>query len=189
MRPVTYFVASSLDGRTADPASRFDWLLSDQGGGVARQLEAVDTVLMGQATYDAMRASGLPGYPGKTNIVFSRTLDGGEHPGVWIIDSAPGPFVKDLRRAPGRGIWIVGDPIVLRYLLLDGLVDRVVVAVHPLLLGEGDPFLPASEARTPLHLEDVAPDDSGLVTLTYSVLAGDGEDRVYARTEAAPVGR
>jgi len=188
MRPVTYFVASSLDGRTADPESRFEWLRGDERGGVAQQLGAVDTVLMSHSTYDAMRASGMPGYPGKTNIVFSRTLDAGEHPGVWIIDSAPGPFVKDLRRAPGRGIWIVGDPIVLRYLLLDGLVDRVVVAVHPLLLGEGDPFLPASEARTALHLEDVAPDDSGLVTLTYSVVAGDRGNPVHARGEAAPIG-
>lgn len=187
MRPVTYFVASSLDGRTADPESRFHWIAGDEIGGVAQQLETVDTVLMGQSTYDAMRASGMPGYPGKTNIVFSRTLDAGEHPGVWIIASAPGPFVKDLRRAPGRGIWIVGDPIVLRYLLLDGLVDRVVVAVHPLLLGEGEPFLAESAARTPLHLEDVAPDDSGLVTLTYSVLAGERGDLVHALGEAAPV--
>ncbi len=188
MRPVIYFIASSLDGRSADPSRGRDWLLDAGHRAVARHFDALDTVLMGQATYDAMRAGGVSGYPGKTTIVFSRTLNGGDHPGVWIIDSAPGPFVKDLRRAPGRGIGIVGDPIVLRYLLLDALVDRVVVAVHPLLLGGGEPFLPETGARTELHLEDVARDASGLVTLTYAVVPSALGDRAYTADEPAPVG-
>jgi dihydrofolate reductase len=169
MRRIKYFVAASLDGYIADPDGGVDWLFHDQDYGFTPFYESVDTVLVGRATYDFGVAHGQPAFPGKTNYVFSSTLDPADHPLVSVISSDPVPFVRDLKEADGGDIWLVGGGLLFRALFEDGLVDDVIVAVHPRLLGRGIPLLPESGTSMPLKLVDVTQFDSGLVTLSYQV--------------------
>ena len=170
MRALTYSVAASLDGYIAGPQGQVDWLFHDQDYGLSDFMASVDPVLIGQATYDFMVANDFPAYPGKTNYVFSRTLRPEDHPQVEVVGRDPGPFVQGLKaKVDGAGIWLVGGGVLCRYLLDADLVDNLVVAVHPVLLGGGIPLLPARDATTWLHLEDVTPYDTGLVTLSYRV--------------------
>jgi hypothetical protein len=45
----------------------------------------------------------------------------------------------------------------------------VILAIHPVLPGEGIPILPQIGAATELKLQHVTPYDTGLVTLHYTV--------------------
>ncbi|HSM60407.1 MAG TPA: dihydrofolate reductase family protein [Longimicrobiales bacterium] len=172
MRHVTYYAQMGLDGRIAGPDGRFDWLPGEEAPGALKGLLAsVDTVLMGEATYEFLAGNGFAGFPGKTTIVFSRTLDPEVHRDVWIVGSHPAPLVGDLRRGPGRDIWVVGDGVVFPHLLEAGLVDRLVIGIHPVLVGAGAPLLPEMDVRTSLRLEHVERHETGLVTLSYAVVA------------------
>ena len=169
MRRIKYFVAASLDGYIADPDGGVDWLFHDQDYGFTSFYESVDTVLLGRATHEFGVAHGQPAFSGKTNYVFSSTLAASDHPMVSVVSGDPAPFVRALKAADGGGIWLVGGGLLFRALLEAGLVDDVIAAVHPRLLGRGIQLLPDTPLSVPLELLDVTRYDSGLVTLSYRV--------------------
>jgi len=173
MRSVTYELAASLDAYIADPAGGVDWLFDDGNDyGLADFMTTIDTVIMGRTTYEFGLKQGMKGYEGVTNYVASTTLDPEEHPWVTVVSEGVSDLVAELREGDGKGIWLVGGGRLFRTLLSAGVVDRVSVAVHPILLGRGIPLLPEHPERTPLELEYVQEYETGLVRLAYRVLRG-----------------
>ena len=61
-------------------------------------------------------------------------------------------MVTELRREPGKDIAIFGGGELFRSLLAAGLVDRVEMALIPVLLGGGIPLLPSPAGRARLEL-------------------------------------
>jgi dihydrofolate reductase len=169
MKHVKYFVAASLDGYIAGSDGGVDWLFGDQDYGFADFLESVDTVLIGRSTYDFMLQHGYPAYEDKQNFVFSATLPPENHPLVTVVSDDAAAFVRSLKDAGGRDIWLVGGGRLFRALLEAGLVDEMIVALHPRLLGRGIPLLPETRFSTGLELTDVLRYETGLVTLSYRV--------------------
>ncbi len=172
MRKVIHFVAMSLDGYIAGPEGEVDWLFMDQDYGMKRFFASIDTALIGRKTFEFMLGQGMRSYPGASNYVFSRTLRADDHPEVNLVSENAAATVAALRAREGKDIWLVGGGGLLRTLLDAELVDELVVAVHPVLLGRGIPLLPPREAAVPLDLARVEPYDTGLVTLHYGVRHG-----------------
>src|SRR3954462_8516133 len=137
-----YQVAVSLDGFIVGPNGEYDWIVSDPSidfGGLYKQF---DTVLVGRQTYEVMPAQGRHGaMPGLEVIVFSRSLAPATYPGVRIVNDDPREVVATLKKKPGRDIWLFGGGTLFRSLLDAGLVDRVEVAVMPVLIGAGIPLV------------------------------------------------
>ena len=63
-----------------------------------------------------------------------------------------GGALSRLKDGSGKDIWLFGGGILFRSLLDLGLVDTIGVAVIPVLLGGGIPFLPTRSERTTLRL-------------------------------------
>ena len=169
MRRVKYFVAMSLDAFIAGPEGEVDWLFMDQDYGMKEFYSSIDTVLMGRKTYEFGLSHGARSYPGVTNIVFSRTLEASEYPEVTVVTAEVGETIEGLRYGEGKDIWLVGGGQIFRAALRAGCVDDVIVAVHPILLGDGIPLLPATAEVTHLELTQTTPYDTGLVTMWYRV--------------------
>lgn len=170
MRRVRYSVAISLDGYIADPHGGFDWIIMDPAIDFEAFFGTIDTVLMGRRTYElALRQGQAPGMSGTRTYVFSSTLDAANHPNVTVVaDDAPGT-VERLRSEGGKDIWLMGGGVLFRGLLEAGVVDTVEVGVMPVLLGQGIPFLPATERSVQLELRSHEAFPSGIVLLTYDV--------------------
>ena len=64
----------------------------------------------------------------------------------------------------------MGGGVLFQELLQAGQVDRVEVAVAPVLLGGGLPFLPALARRRRLTLSGTKQYPSGILLLEYAVL-------------------
>jgi dihydrofolate reductase len=144
MRPVIYYVAASMDGFIATPDGSVAWLanpafaLPGEDYGYAALLEAIDTTLMGHATYRVV--AGFDGpfpYPETDNLVFTRTAGRRAEDPVRFTTEEPVVVVDGLRRAEGRAIWLVGGGTLAGTLLAAGRVDRVVATVFPVTLGAG----------------------------------------------------
>lgn len=172
MRQVRYSVAVSLDGYIAGPAGEFDWIPNEPEIDWRAFMGRFDTVLMGRHTYEATLSQGEHGSKGgMRTYVFSRTLRGGDHPAVTVVQDRAADVVAELRREQGKEIWLMGGGVLFQSLLDAGVVDAVEAAIVPILLGAGMPFLAAPAQRTRLKLTDLKRyATSGIVLLNYDAV-------------------
>jgi dihydrofolate reductase len=166
-RRVRLFIASSLDGFIAREDGAIDWLFTDADYGYTAFYDQVDTVVMGRRTYELSLSFGPDVYAGRAVYVFSRTRTGGVGDSATFVREGPAALVARLREAEGRDIWLVGGSMLVRDFLAAGMVDDLILSVHPILLGGGIPlFLPhPRETRLRLRRSEAFP--SGLVQLVY----------------------
>ena len=169
MRRVRYRVATSLDGYIAGPQGEADWIIMDPEIDFQGLFDQFDTFLVGRRTFEIMAGQGRGITPGVKTYVFSRTLRQPDHPGVTIVAEQAAETVAGLRADTGKDIWLFGGASLFGNLLEAGLVDTVEVAIIPVLLGGGIPFLPPPAARTKLQLTNHRVYKTGIVSLEYAI--------------------
>ncbi len=172
MRLVRYNCAMSLDGYIAGPSGEYDWIVMDPDIDFAGMMTQFDTFLIGRKTFEAMLRMGNDAKPapGTQNIVFSRTLRSSNYPHLIVSDDAE-RFVTELHAKPGKDISLFGGGELFRSLLHAGLVDRVEVAVIPVLLGGGIPLLPSPAGRATLKLvKQRVYEKTGTISIEYDIV-------------------
>jgi dihydrofolate reductase len=169
-RRVRYSVAVSLDGFIAGPKGEFDWIIMDPSFDFTGLFKQFDTFLLGRRTFELTQQSGHGGElaPGAQTIVFSRTLRQSDYPKV-TISSDVTKIVSDLKKKPGKDIWLFGGGELFRSVLDAGLMDTVEVAVMPILLSQGVPLLAAGARSPSLKLTASETLPNGIVRLSYNV--------------------
>jgi dihydrofolate reductase len=169
MRQVVLFIASSLDGYIARTSGSVDWLFTDQDYGYADFFASIDTVLMGRHTYEQVLSFGDYPYKGVHGFVFSRTHkeECDEH--VTFISGDLASFVKGLKSDTGKGkdIWLVGGSEIIQYCMSYDLIDKFVISVHPIILGDGILLFRAPLPMRTLKFQNCRVFDTGLLQLTY----------------------
>lgn len=171
MRIVRYTLAASLDHFIAREDGSVDWLSIEgvEMADFADSFKSFDAVLMGRRTYEFALAHGAASYPGMKTYVFSSTLAGSSSERVEVVNGNPCEFVRGLKNAPGRDIWLCGGGTLAASLLPENLIDEIELTLYPLLLGSGIPVFSAVTRQTDLELTDCKTHPSGLVTLSYRV--------------------
>ena len=174
-RRLRYQVAVSLDGFIAGPKGEYDWIVMDSAIDFDVLSAEFDTLVMGRKTYEVAKAQGGDGsMPGTDVYVFSRTLPPLTRKHLRIVPEDAREVVADLKKKPGRDIWLFGGGELFRSLLDAGLVDSVEVAVMPVLLGEGIPLLPPGPMTKLVLSDQKTLPKSGIVALAYTVPGGTG---------------
>lgn len=129
-----------------------------------------DTVLMGRKSYDAAVKQGGYGMPDKKTYVFSRTLRQQDCPEATVSADLKKTVTALKKGKKGKDIWLFGGGELFRSMLDLGLVDAIEVAVIPVLLGAGLPFLPSPATRAQLRLtKHKIYKKTGTILLTYAV--------------------
>ena len=175
MRRLVYDVATSLDGFICGPGediSRFP----PEGEHVTAYLERLkgyDSVIMGRRTYEFGYRYGMaPGdkaYPHMSHHVFSRTLQLPESSDVEVVREAWLERIDDLKSRAGGPIYLCGGGELAGYLLKHGRIDRLIVKLNPILLGEGVPLFGGASPTQPMRFVSSEPYASGVVLLTYDL--------------------
>lgn len=170
-RKVKVYIAVSLDGYIAHSDGNIDWLDSvarpDEDYGYAAFIETIDTVIMGRKTYEKVLSFGgeFP-HAGRDCYVLTRTErvpDGQVH----FYSGTAGELLDQIRRQPGKDIFIDGGSEAIDFFRKKDLIDSYTVSIIPILLGEGIPLFKESKKERPLKLVEATTFDSGLVQLTY----------------------
>jgi dihydrofolate reductase len=167
MREVSYCVACSLDGFIATIDDRFDWLFSDDDYGFDEYYRSVDCIVMGRRTFDvAINAEEYP-YSKKKAYVFTRRATESPIPEAQFVNEDPARFVKRLKSEAGGRIWVAGGGIIATALMQVGLVDELVLTIHPITLGQGVPLFTPHGTRSGWKLHSSKSWHNGMLQTTY----------------------
>ena len=171
MARIRYQVAMSLDGYIAGPNDEYDWIPQDPDMDFSALFSQFDTVLMGRRTFEPLAKAGNTSmFKGMKTCVVSKTMKQSEHPGVEIIAEDVEATVASLRDESDKDVWLFGGGQLFQTLLAAQLVDRVEIAVAPVLLGGGKPMAPPPFEMRKLTLENQKVyDKSGIVLLEYTL--------------------
>jgi len=182
MRKVTLGLANSLDNFIARKDGGFDWLhWSKEVAQIsAKFMKTVDTLLIGRKTYDGMLRYGQTSYPGAQNYVFTRSQKtvaalkkslATKKPdqNVDVISEDVAGFVRKLKRKKGKGIVVFGGGELAKSLFEAGLIDEIVLNIHPVLLGSGIPLFHEMKQQIDLELLDCKVLEGGYLAVTYRV--------------------
>lgn len=159
----------SLDGYIAGPNGEADWIIMDPEIDFTGLFAQFDTLLVGRRTFETMAGEGRAETPGMKTLVFSRTLRQQDYPKTTIVSENVQEVIAKLRAEPGKDIWLFGGGSLFNSFLQHGLVNTVEVAIIPVLLGGGIPFLPPPAARATLSLTGHRIYKTGIVSLEYAI--------------------
>ena len=139
--------------------------------GMSAFFKRVDSTFMGRKTYElvlAMESEAPPGFPKFKEYVFSNTLDEVRE-GAVIINGDIKTEVQKIKKKKGKDIWLFGGADLISSLMNLQLVDEIILAVHPVVLGKGKALFSEIKERTWLTLTDHKIYPNGLAFLMYSV--------------------
>ncbi len=169
MRNVVLGLGISLDGYIARPNGAVDFLFMPKDYSMAPFFATIDTAIMGRKTLDAALQMGGGAFSGSSlaTYVFSRSQPAGERSGLVFVNQAPAAFVGQLRKRPGKNIWLMGGGELARDFLKADLVDELYLGIVPVLLGEGIPLFPSGFPQREFTLVENRTYSKGLIALRY----------------------
>ena len=171
-RNVIVHIATSADGYIARPDGDLEWLTSRPAPkgfyGMDAFMRSIDTTVVGRKTYEMSLRMGAKFDSQHPHIVFSRQAPPADAPaGVEFVNDAIGSFVSRLRERPGKDIWLMGGGELIASFLDAQAIDKFVVSVVPVFIGDGIPLIARRHRHVPLELQSVERFDDGVVQLHY----------------------
>lgn len=166
-RKVVLGLGISLDGYIARLDGSVDFLFIPKDYSMGPFLKTVDALVLGRKTYDDGLKMGGSFNSSTKNYVFSQTQPPGERNNVVFTNDSPAAVIAEIRKKPGKDIWLMGGGILIREFLKEDLVDELYLGVVPTLIGEGIPLFPAGFPQREFELVENESYSRGLISLRY----------------------
>jgi dihydrofolate reductase len=177
MRKIVAGLFISLDGVVEAPEKwHFQYHNAESNQAVENDQSAADTLLLGRVTYAGFAefwpASKIPmaGYMnGVAKVVVSTTLEKAEWNNSTLIQDNVRDELLALKAQPGKDILVAGSIRLIRWLLREGLLDKLSLLLHPVIVGHGERLFETEADKTPLRLSASQTFETGVVRLVYEV--------------------
>ena len=163
----------SLDGYIAKPNDDLSFLkIVEKEGedyGYAEFMDKIDTIIIGRKTYDyVLKEIGSSHYDNGQRDVYVMTRT--ERPKVGRTTFYTGnltDLVKRLKAEEGKNIYCDGGAEVINELLKHDLIDKFIIAVIPILLGNGTRLFKDGRPEQTLEFMTAKTFVTGLTQLHY----------------------
>jgi dihydrofolate reductase len=166
----------SLDGVVEAPDQwHFPYFNDEMGNAVGEGVANAEALLMGRVLYDEWAdywpdsndepfASFINNTP---KYVVSRTL----HQATWnnttVVGSDVATRIRELKETTEGDIAISGSATLVRWLLANGLLDRLNLLLHPIVVGKGQRLFEDTPTH-PLRLVSEEAFSTGVLNLSYA---------------------
>ena len=203
MRKLTGAVFVSLDGvmqapggPEEDPTGGFKFggwtqpFWSEDMGPFEKVLDSDYDLLLGKRTYDIFSAYWPNNQDNPIGAKFQRinkyVLTHSDEPLSWEgshrLSGDTATAVSNLKKSEGRDLLIQGSSKLYPPLVSAGLIDRLMLMIFPVLLGQGKRIFDGTQRPSGLKLVDSFVSGTGVVTATYEP-AGDVRTGTFATKE------
>jgi dihydrofolate reductase len=170
-REVILYIAMSLDGFIATKNGDISWLSMVENPpedyGYYDFVKSVDTVIMGRKTYEKVLSFGIE-FPHKDKkcYVLSKSKLGSDE-NVEFYQGDLKELIFQIRQKEGKHIYCDGGAEVVSELLKQNLIDRFIISIIPILLGNGIRLFQNGQQSNKLLLIKSQSFSSGLVQVEY----------------------
>lgn len=169
-KKVILYIACSLDGFIARKNHDVSWLFMDQSYGFEEFEKSFSAAIMGRKTYEFSRQFSDPPFKGKKNFVLTTQSKLFPESTDELIFCSYQDAIKYINEGNiDSGVFLVGGVKIISDFFNEDLVDEIVVAFHPIILGEGIPLFHGINKEIMLEYKGNEDFDTGLVKLKYSV--------------------
>src|SRR6266852_1329469 len=174
MRKVVLGLGISIDGYIARPDGSVDFLFMPKDYSMGPFFASIDTAVMGRKTFDVSLQMGGGSFGGSSmaSYVLSRSKPPGKRHGATFVNQSPSELIAQIRKSPGKDIWLMGGGELAREFLKADLVDELYLGVVPVLLGEGLPLFPSGFPQRDFALIENKTFSKGLISLKYKRVRG-----------------
>jgi dihydrofolate reductase len=183
MRKVVASEFVSVDGIMENPGEwQGPYFDEELGGVVGEIMSSSDAMLLGRVTHQEFAPfwstrtvdddEGAEFMNGTTKYVVSGTLRSADWQNSVIVGGDPVTEIGALKQSEGGTIAVMGSGQLVRGLLSWGLLDELVLVVHPLILGRGKRLFDGGGEQLPLTHLGSRTLSSGVVVLTYGPSRG-----------------
>lgn len=156
------------------------WAIARQdpvmGERLGRRLDGSGPVLLGRRTYEDFASY----WPKQTDNPYTEALNRTEkyvvsrtlaEPLPWqhstVLAGDPAETVAELKAEPGGDICVLGSGVLVGSLLRHGLVDELLLMIHPIVLGTGRKLFDDTIGGLSLTLVDSITTSTGVLLATY----------------------
>ncbi|OGC51640.1 hypothetical protein A2982_02060 [candidate division WWE3 bacterium RIFCSPLOWO2_01_FULL_39_13] len=166
---VVLYMAITANGYIAKPDGNTDWVCETDWNELEKFVGNSDTVLMGKKTWQ-VSGDDFP-YGSCLNVVMTNDilLLSKKEEKVMFTDKSPRALVKALGLRGFSRLLIIGGGITNSIFAKSGVIDEVLLSVHPLIFGKGIKLFADSDFGLSLKLLTVKTLNEGLVQLRYQV--------------------
>lgn len=174
MPQVILYSAISIDNYIARPDGRIEWLeypqytLEGEDFGYNDFIARVGTSIMGRVTWEQTKEFFLKPKPDAPKIYILSRNPGEDSEIVSYLRGDFETFVKKRLEETSKDVWIVGGGEIDTLALETGLIDKMIITIIPLLLGEGIKLFEGDYRETHFTLEEVKAFPNGFAQLIYS---------------------
>ncbi len=182
MRKIVAGLFMSLDGVVEAPHLWTGPYWSDEMSKVMDDgIQDADAILIGRNTYveltDWWQSKGestpMAAFLNNTHkYVVSSTLKELKWPEASLVTGDVAAQIAELKSGPGKNIQVPGSPRLVRWLLEQGLLDRLALNIAPLVVGEGRRLFDDVGKKLPLELVRTYSLPHGVLGMEYAP-AGD----------------
>lgn len=167
-RKIILNLCTSLDSFIEGANGEIDWCFTDQDYGMTDFLNQIDTIFFGRKSYEQLLEMAPDAFADKMKIVFSNSLKNTNQEAK-IISGNIEEEVNKIVHSEGKDIWLFGGASLTTAMINLNLVDELMIAVHPLILGRGKPLFEKINMRKKLKLTDTKTYSTGLVQVFYEI--------------------
>jgi dihydrofolate reductase len=178
MCSVVLNIAPSADGFIAGPNGDLSWLFDPQGEDYGFQELMVKTkfIVMGVHTYlDSIRFGwmfgAIPTFVMTHRDPSTLPVPKCEPPvPITFISGDPKQLIAQLKAEGKSGdvIWLMGGSSVISDCINAGLLDEIILGIHPVILGKGTPLFTNIERRVQLKVVSSKVYPNGLILTRYT---------------------
>lgn len=179
---VTMHAVASLDGLIARHDNNVSWLdspgdvyeagVSLDSAEVEKVLSSIDCYVLGSRTYEHALKLGWPYGDTPTIVVTSRELPSTRE-SVEFYSGDLERLIGEMLAPRYKSIWLVGGAQLCQSFLRLGLVDKIILTMAPITLGDGLRLFGTAGLEQRWQLKDVVAYKNGFVELSYEIASPD----------------
>lgn len=166
---ITLYIATTADGFIATVDGNSDWVSNVDAASFEAAAKQHGAIILGRKTFEQFQGEIYPIHGVVNFVLTSDSSRESSNASVKFVGGEPHDIIKSMEDEGVARALLVGGSHANGAFFRAGLIDKVIISVHPLFLGSGMSVFAESQLMQKLRFNTSEKMDDGLIKLYYTV--------------------